>query len=85
MTSQLEQLEADIIVFVDKFSKEKGHAPSLREIGHSVQISHEFARRYLIKLENRGYVRRQPNCARALSVLPAGRTKARRTRKAIAA
>lgn len=58
-----------ILSFVKDYKREKGYAPSIREIGRGVGIgSTSHVRYWLMKLQQEGMIRRKARISRSLVV-----------------
>lgn len=61
----------DILRFIEKYITENGYPPTVREIGKGVGLnSTATVQRYLMQLEERGYIERK-NSARAIRIIKA--------------
>ncbi|MCY2932447.1 MAG: transposase [Planctomycetota bacterium] len=61
-----------VLEFVGAFSRDRGFAPSLREIGQAVGLTNVSAvRGHVAALEKKGFVRKQPDQPRSISVVHA--------------
>ena len=70
MTNNLTEKEKQVLAFIKHSVAKKGYPPSVREIGQSVGLSSSSTvHSYLKKLENKGYIRRDPNKTRAMEVI----------------
>lgn len=59
-----------ILMFIKNRLREKGYPPSVREIGHAVGLnSSSTVHGHLRRLEEKGYLRRDPTKPRAIEVL----------------
>jgi REP element-mobilizing transposase RayT len=59
-----------ILDFVGEFSRDRGFAPSLREIGEAVGLTNVSAvRGHVAALEKKGYLRKEPDQPRSISVV----------------
>ena len=64
--------QRQILDFIRQKSEIQGYPPSVREIGHAVGLkSTSTVHGHLLKLEKKGYIRRDPNKPRAIEVLSA--------------
>ena len=62
--------EAEIIDFIRKNLKAKGYPPSVREIGLAIGLkSSSTVHGYLKRLEDKGYIRRDPTKPRAVELI----------------
>ncbi len=70
MGDQLTQREAAIVDFIRKNVRSKGYPPSVREIGAAVGLkSSSTVHGYLKRLEDKGYIRRDPTKPRAVELV----------------
>lgn len=70
MHSQLSEREEAIMAVIKKNLRHKGYPPSVREIGQEVGLSSSSTvHGYLKRLEEKGFIRRDPTKPRALEVL----------------
>ncbi|MDX6047476.1 LexA repressor [Bacillus paranthracis] len=62
--------QSQILSFLQKQIQEYGYPPSIREIGDAIGISSPSTiHSHLIKLENKGYIRRDHSKPRAIKIL----------------
>lgn len=81
--SALSQRQQEILSFLKSFSAKNGYPPSVREIGDAVGLSSSSTvHSHLNSLENKGYIRRDPSSARALTVIERGEAAAKWTTSA---
>ena len=70
MIGDLTPKQAAILAFIKDNIRKKGYPPSVREIGQAVGLSSSSTvHGYLKKLEDKGYLRRDPAKPRAMEVL----------------
>ncbi|MBM7854131.1 repressor LexA [Desulfohalotomaculum tongense] len=70
MNKSLNEREQSILNVIKENIREKGYPPSVREIGQSVGLSSSSTvHGYLKKLEQKGYIRRDPTKPRAIEIL----------------
>ncbi|MCL6612648.1 MAG: transcriptional repressor LexA [Peptococcaceae bacterium] len=70
MAEDLTPKQAAILDVIKKNIRQKGYPPSVREIGQAVGLSSSSTvHGYLKKLEDKGYLRRDPTKPRAMEVL----------------
>lgn len=70
MFVKLSKRQQDIYNFIKNEVKEKGYPPSVREIGEAVGLSSSATvHRHLARLEELGYIRRDPSKPRAIEIL----------------
>jgi repressor LexA len=69
----LSERQQDILRFLRAFIAKSGYPPSVREIGEAVGLSSSSTvHSHLNALENKGFIRRDPSSARALTVIDQG-------------
>lgn len=65
--------QKQILEYIKRQTREKGYPPSVREIGESVGLSSSSTvHGHLARLEEKGYIRRDPSKPRAIEVLDEG-------------
>src|SRR5699024_8901490 len=68
--TKLSKRQQAIIDFIKKEVNDKGYPPSVREIAKAVNLaSSSTVHGHLSRLENKGYIRRDPTKPRAIEVL----------------
>jgi repressor LexA len=73
--SKLSKRQQEILNFIKKEVQEKGYPPSVREIGEAVGLaSSSTVHGHLLRLESKGYIRRDPTKPRAIEILDAEET-----------
>ena len=67
---KLSKRQLDILNFIKQKVQEKGYPPSVREIGQAVGLaSSSTVHGHLSRLEEKGYIRRDPTKPRAIEIL----------------
>lgn len=67
---KLSKRQKDILEFIKKEVRTKGYPPSVREIGEAVGLaSSSTVHGHLTRLEQKGYIRRDPTKPRAIEIL----------------
>ncbi|MFC5541137.1 MAG: transcriptional repressor LexA [Bacilli bacterium] len=67
---KLSKRQRDILEFIKKEVRAKGYPPSVREIGEAVGLaSSSTVHGHLTRLEQKGYIRRDPTKPRAIEIL----------------
>ncbi|MCP8969097.1 transcriptional repressor LexA [Ectobacillus ponti] len=67
---KLTKRQQDILSFIKQKVQEKGYPPSVREIGEAVGLaSSSTVHGHLSRLEEKGYIRRDPTKPRAIEIL----------------
>lgn len=70
MMEKLTKRQQDILDFIKQKVQEKGYPPSVREIGQAVGLaSSSTVHGHLSRLEEKGYIRRDPTKPRAIEIL----------------
>ncbi|MCL1847871.1 MAG: transcriptional repressor LexA [Coriobacteriia bacterium] len=70
---KLSERQQEILDFLGEFTARNGYPPSVREIGDAVGLSSSSTvHSHLGALEDKGYIKRDPSSARALTVIPQG-------------
>ena len=70
MTDGLTNRQRQILDFIKKEIRERGYPPSVREIGESVGLSSSSTvHGHLARLEEKGWIRRDPTKPRAIEIL----------------
>jgi repressor LexA len=68
--AELSERQQGILSFLEDFIARNGYPPSVREIGEAVGLSSSSTvHSHLNALENKGFIRRDPSSARALTVI----------------
>ncbi len=79
--AELTQQQRKVLAYVERFSRENGYPPTLREIGEGVDIANVNAvRGHVTALERKGYITRTPEKARSIRVVdgPGGLSRLKR-------
>jgi repressor LexA len=67
---KLSERQQEILIFLRDFIAKNGYPPSVREIGEAVGLSSSSTvHSHLNTLENKGFIRRDPSSARALTII----------------
>lgn len=67
---KLSKRQQDILTFIKEEVRTKGYPPSVREIGEAVGLaSSSTVHGHLARLEDKGYIRRDPTKPRAIEIL----------------
>lgn len=73
MLEQLSPRQRQVLEYIRQEVAEKGYPPSVREIGHAIGLaSSSTVHGHLQKLEEKGYIRRDPTKPRAIEILSPG-------------
>ena len=72
MGNNLTKRQRQILDFINDFSKEKGYAPSLREIGEHFNLSSPATiHAHIQSLKQKGFIKNSFNLARSIAIVPA--------------
>ena len=67
---ELTKRQQEIYDFVKQYTLDKGYPPSVREIGEAVGLaSSSTVHGHLARLEDKGYIRRDPTKPRAIEIM----------------
>jgi repressor LexA len=69
MTTDLTPKQARALDFIAHWVQEQGYPPTFQELAQGIDLTEKNARDYVLILERKGYLRRQPNVARGLTLL----------------
>ncbi len=70
MAKGLTEQQQKVLAFVEEFAGTKGFPPTLREIGQAVGLNNITAvRGHLLALEKKGYIAKEPDKARGISLI----------------
>jgi repressor LexA len=69
MTAELTPKQARVLDFISQWIQEQGYPPTFQELAHGLHVTEKNARDYVLILERKGYLRRQPNVARGITLL----------------
>ncbi|MBP2016811.1 repressor LexA [Symbiobacterium terraclitae] len=80
MPESLTERQRQILQFIKDEIRTKGYPPSVREIGEAIGLSSSSTvHGHMTRLEEKGYIRRDPTKPRAIEVLDGSTTKLQRT------
>lgn len=68
-TTNLTPKQMRVLDFITQWVQEQGYPPTFQELARGLQLTEKNARDYVLILERKGYLRRQPNVARGLTLL----------------
>jgi repressor LexA len=69
LTADLTSKQTRVLDFLTQWIQEQGYPPTFQEVAQALHLTEKNARDYVLILERKGYVRRQPNVARSLTIL----------------
>ncbi|MFB5084330.1 transcriptional repressor LexA [Symbiobacterium thermophilum] len=80
MPEPLTERQRQILQFIKDEIRTKGYPPSVREIGEAIGLSSSSTvHGHMTRLEEKGYIRRDPTKPRAIEVLDGSHTQVKRT------
>ena len=66
----LTKRQRELYLFIDQFIAKNGYGPSFQEMANGTGMkSRSSVHRQLVAIENKGWIRRLKNCARAIEIL----------------
>jgi repressor LexA len=65
----LTEKQARVLAFITQWLRDQGYPPTFQELARELQLTEKNARDYVLVLERKGYLRRQPNLARGITLL----------------
>jgi repressor LexA len=69
MTTDLTAKQARVLDCIAQGIHEQGYPPTFQELAQELRLTEKNARDYVLILERKGYLRRQPNVARGITLL----------------
>jgi repressor LexA len=69
LTTDLTAKQTRVLDFITQWVQEQGYPPTFQELAQGLDLTEKNARDYVLILERKGYLRRQPNVARGLTLL----------------
>jgi repressor LexA len=69
LTTDLTDKQARVLEFIAHWIQDQGYPPTFQELAHELHLTEKNARDYVLILERKGYLRRQPNVARGITLL----------------
>ncbi|MBN1754880.1 repressor LexA [bacterium] len=69
MPEDLTPRQHEILSYIGKYFKERGFVPAIREVAEHFGIYYNAARKHIIVLERKGYLRRREGLSRGLEIL----------------
>ncbi|MBN2543028.1 repressor LexA [bacterium] len=71
MPEDLTQRQHEILTYLSKYFKEHGFVPAIREVAKRFGIYYNAARKHILNLERKGYLRRREGISRGFEILGA--------------
>ena len=68
-TTDLTEKQARVLAFITQGIRDQGYPPTFQELAQELGLTEKNARDYVLVLERKGYLRRQPNVARGITLL----------------
>jgi repressor LexA len=65
----LTEKQARVLGCITQWIRDQGYPPTFQELAHELHLTEKNARDYVLILERKGYLRRQPNVARGITLL----------------
>jgi repressor LexA len=65
----LTEKQARVLARITQWIRERGYPPTFQELAQELHLTEKNARDYVLILERKGYLRRQPNLARGITLL----------------
>jgi repressor LexA len=69
MTIDLTEKQARVLARITQWIRDQGYPPTFQELAQELRLTEKNARDYVLILERKGYLRRQPNVARGITLL----------------
>jgi repressor LexA len=69
MASDLTEKQARVLARITQWIRDRGYPPTFQELAQELRLTEKNARDYVLILERKGYLRRQPNVARGITLL----------------
>jgi repressor LexA len=69
LTTDLTDKQARVLEFISRWIQDQGYPPTFQELAHALHLTEKNARDYVLILERKGYLRRQPNVARGIALV----------------
>jgi repressor LexA len=69
MTINLTEKQARVLARITQWIRDQGYPPTFQELAQELHLTEKNARDYVLILERKGYLRRQPNVARGITLL----------------
>jgi repressor LexA len=68
-TTDLTSKQTRVLDFLTQWIQEQGYPPTFQEVAQALHLTEKNARDYVLILERKGYLRRQPNMARSITIV----------------
>jgi repressor LexA len=69
MAMDLTEKQARVLARMTQWIRDRGYPPTFQELAQELRLTEKNARDYVLILERKGYLRRQPNVARGITLL----------------
>jgi repressor LexA len=69
MATDLTEKQARVLACITQWIRDQGYPPTFQEVAQELHLTEKNARDYVLILERKGYLRRQPNVARGITLL----------------
>jgi repressor LexA len=69
MATELTKKQARVLACITQWIRDWGYPPTFQELAQELRLTEKNARDYVLILERKGYLRRQPNVARGITLL----------------
>ena len=69
MATDLTEKQARVLACIKQWIRDQGYPPTFQELAQGLHLTEKNARDYVLILERKGYLRRQPNLARGITLL----------------
>lgn len=69
LTETLTEKQARVLECITQWVQDQGYPPTFQELAQELRLTEKNARDYVLVLERKGHLRRQPNVARGITLL----------------
>jgi repressor LexA len=69
MATDLTEKQAHVLACIAQWIRDQGYPPTFQELAQELHLTEKNARDYVLILERKGYLRRQPNVARGITLV----------------
>jgi repressor LexA len=69
MVKDLTEKQARVLACITQWIRDQGYPPTFQELAQELRLTEKNARDYVLILERKGHLRRQPNVARGITLL----------------
>ena len=69
LTADLTEKQTRVLECITRWIHEQGYPPTFQELAQELHLTEKNARDYVLIIERKGYLRRQPNVARGITLL----------------